>query len=453
MWLRVLSVLVLVAVAAAGGAAAATAPAGGPTASARAVAVRIVLAGGQVVGSRPATGAAGADAASAATFAYPADGSIVVTGAIRAQAHAQAATRATATAASGAANVSLFDGVITADSVTSSVSAAASGGQPGGGFPATGVVHLQALGRAHTSGEAMLGDWGTLTIARHMATRSTLLGAKGYEGVSVALDVRLTAAHGGLPAGSQIEVGYSEAFVRTALPATGAAGTEPPVGDEPQLLPPTTTPLVGVPQVIDPPLGGAATYVYPVYGPNDYSDSYGTSNGGGSFQHGVDLFGQLGQPVLAVAGGTLFSVGWNESAGNRLWLRDRQGNEFYYAHLSAFSTLTSNGAHVEAGQVLGFMGDTGNANGEPTHLHFEIHPVSMLFLGNDGAVDPGPYLATWRHLVDVSFPVATGWAPAVPGTIKAPEPGAVPLGTADISTADGLDPASLRRALRPSANG
>ena len=452
MWLRVSSALVLAAVAAVGGAAAATAPAGGPVASARALAVRIVLADGQVVGSRPATGAAGATAASAATFAYPADGSVVVTGAIRAQAHAQASTAATATAASGAANVSLFDGVITADSASASVSAATSNGRPGGAFPGTGVVHLQALGRAHAYGQSSLGDWGTLTIARHTATRSTLLGAKGYEGVSIALDVRLTAAHGGLPAGSQIEVGYSEAFVRTALPVSGAVGIEPVVGDRPQLLPPTTTPLVGVPQVIEPPLG-AATYVYPVYGPSDYSDGYGNSNGGGSFQHGVDLFGQLGQPVLAVAGGTLFSVGWNVAAGNRLWLRDRQGNQFYYAHLSAFSTLTSNGAHVQAGQVIGFMGDTGNANGEPTHLHFEIHPVSMLFLGDDGAVDPGPYLASWRHLVDVSFPVATGWAPAVPGTIKAPEPGAVPIGTADISTADGLDPASLRRALRPAATG
>jgi hypothetical protein len=98
------------------------------------------------------------------------------------------------------------------------------------------------------------------------------------------------------------------------------------------------------------------------------------------------------------------------------------------------------------------MGDTGNAGGEPTHLYFEIHPVSMLFLGNGGAVDPAPYLASWRRVAEVSLPVATGWAPAVPGTIKAPEPGALPLGAADISTADGLDPASLRRALKLPGN-
>ena len=107
---------------------------------------------------------------------------------------------------------------------------------------------------------------------------------------------------------------------------------------------------------------------------------------------------------MAVADGTLFSVGWNQAGGNRLWLRDRPGNQFYYAHLSAFSTLAQNGAHVRAGQVIGFMGDTGNAQGLPTHLHFEVHPVSMLFLGYDGAVDPGSYLRTWRHLATLAFP-------------------------------------------------
>jgi murein DD-endopeptidase MepM/ murein hydrolase activator NlpD len=204
--------------------------------------------------------------------------------------------------------------------------------------------------------------------------------------------------------------------------------------------------------VAAPPLT-AGTYVYPVYGPNVAADRFGTSGGGSAYELGVDLFGSLGQPILAVAAGTLYGVGWTAATGNRLWLRDRQGNQFLYAHLSAFSTPTANGAHVQAGQVLGFMGDTGSSNGEPTHLYFEIHPVSLLFLGDAGAVDPAPYLASWRRLAAISFPVATGWAPAVPGTIRAPESGAVPVGTADISTADGLDPASLRRALKLPGNG
>ena len=120
------------------------------------------------------------------------------------------------------------------------------------------------------------------------------------------------------------------------------------------------------------------------------------------------IFAPLGAPLLAVADGTVFSVGWNDVGGWRLWLRDRKGNEFYYAHLSAYTTLARNGAHVKAGQVLGFVGNTGDAQGTPFHLHFEVHPVSMLFLGYDGAVNPTKYLDAWKRLDDVRI------LPAVP---------------------------------------
>ena len=59
--------------------------------------------------------------------------------------------------------------------------------------------------------------------------------------------------------------------------------------------------------------------------------------------------------------GTVFSVGWNDLGGYRLWLRDRQGNQFYYAHLSAFSPLAVDGTEVRAGDVIGFVGNTGDA--------------------------------------------------------------------------------------------
>ena len=61
------------------------------------------------------------------------------------------------------------------------------------------------------------------------------------------------------------------------------------------------------------------------------------------------------------------------------------------------------------------MGNTGDAEGTPYHLHFEVHPVSLLYLGYDGAVDPTPYLDAWKHQQDLPFPVAAGWAPAIPG--------------------------------------
>jgi murein DD-endopeptidase MepM/ murein hydrolase activator NlpD len=402
--------------------------------------VRVILPGGRLVGSDAASGET--TKTSSPSFSYPGDGSVVVTAGIKASAAVQEAKKASGTADASAANVSLFEGEITADAVTAHATAATSSSSVGGAFGGTGVTNLQALGRPHANGRATLGDWGYLTIGSHRSSRSALLGAKSYDGISIGLDVTLTAAHGGLPAGSEIQIGYTEVSAQTAPPEV-AGSFDPEPGDRPQLLPPTTGGLIGVPQVVDPPLT-AGNYIYPVYGPNAFSDQYGTSVAGNAYEHGVDLFGRLGQPLVAVADGTLFQVGWNHSAGNRLWLRDRQGNQFYYSHLSAFSTLTSNGAHVRAGQVIGFMGNTGNASGEPTHLHFEVHPVSLLSLGSDGAVDPSPYLSSWHRLATLSFPVATGWAPAVPGTIKAPEPGAVLTSSADISTASGLDPAALR---------
>ena len=68
-------------------------------------------------------------------------------------------------------------------------------------------------------------------------------------------------------------------------------------------------------------------------------------------------------------------------------------------------------------------------------------PLPTGYLGLDGYECPA-------HQQDLPFPVAAGWAPAIPGGPSAPEPGAILLGMSDISTADGLDPSSLQRALR-----
>ena len=143
-----------------------------------------------------------------ASYAYPASGSVVVTGAVEANATTQAGKRARAQASSRASNVSLFEGEITADSVASGSSAVTSAHNAGGAFKGTSVANLQALGRAHAFGRAALGDWGTLVISRHVVDRSAAEGTKGYTGTSIAVDVVLSAAHGGLPVGTEIQVGY-----------------------------------------------------------------------------------------------------------------------------------------------------------------------------------------------------------------------------------------------------
>lgn len=215
----------------------------------------------------------------------------------------------------------------------------------------------------------------------------------------------------------------STAAVAAALALGGAAKTPPraiptivvaPAGATPR-LPPAMTPRLG-----------EAGYVFPVYGPVAWGDTFGAarSDTSGGWHHGDDLFAPLGTPVLAVANGLVFSVGLERLGGKRLWLRDDRGNEFYYAHLSAYSPLAVNGALVRAGDVLGFVGDTGDALGTPYHLHFEVHPVGLLDRGYDGAVDPTSYLRTWRHVRYLSFETAADWKPAVVAA-NAPKAGAV----------------------------
>jgi murein DD-endopeptidase MepM/ murein hydrolase activator NlpD len=202
-------------------------------------------------------------------------------------------------------------------------------------------------------------------------------------------------------------------------------------GDRPQLLPKSIGPLVGVPQLVTPPLG-VGPLVFPVYGQATLFASYGAESGS-SFVRGDDIEGALGQPLVAAAAGTVFSVGWTPSGGNTLWLRDHRGNLYFYADLAEFSQAVRNGVHVRAGEVIGFMGNTGT-DGTAMHLHFEVHPVSLIYLGENGAVDPTSYLETWRHLTRLQFPVTAGWAPSPPGVAKAPEPGALLLGSTDIAT-------------------
>ncbi len=189
----------------------------------------------------------------------------------------------------------------------------------------------------------------------------------------------------------------------------------------------------------------AAGYVFPVYGAAaGFGDDFGAPRADTVWHHGNDIFAPRDTPVLAVADGELFSVGWNHLGGHRLWLRDGQGNEFYYAHLAAYSPIAFDGSRVRAGDVIGFVGNTGDAEGTPYHLHFEIHPQELLKLGYDGVVDPYRYLSAWRRLEDLSFE-GLDWTPA-PG--PAPPPGAILLEADDISGTSGLEPDALATAAR-----
>jgi murein DD-endopeptidase MepM/ murein hydrolase activator NlpD len=420
-------------------------------ATARAQAIRVVVPG-QAGGATPTVSAPNDQVLFSGGFAYGEDPAthapIITTGSANASASAATDVEASATASAEVNNLNVFNGEIVGSSIVAQAHASARAGAAKGDTSGSGVSGLVALGQSVTSGTVALADWGSVTALAGGGSGSA---ATGYRGSITALEIRLTADHGGLPAGTTILVGYAEVAAQA-----GAAPVPPPkpkekkattagkVAPEPTLGLPVRQPPQVTPKLT------AGGYVFPVYGPSSFVDTFGSarSDVSGGWHHGDDIFAPLGAPILAVASGTVFSVGWNKVGGNRLWLRDGQGNLFYYAHLSAFTPLAINGNKVNAGDVLGFVGNTGDAQGTPTHLHFEIHPVGLIGLGYDGAVNPTSYLLAWKHLQDVSFAGGDAWAP-LHSIGNAPKPGAILLTASDISSADGLVPGSLERAIRP----
>ena len=235
-----------------------------------------------------------------------------------------------------------------------------------------------------------------------------------------ALRVVLLADHGGLPAGTDILIGHAEASSSTPV-ATAHATTAPPAGEaleagRPAGVPPKKTkPLPKPPE----PKTGRRARSSSCRPPTSRRRSRRRATSSPSTARrrsptrserrapvSAGITARTSSPRSAPRSSPsptapIFSVGWNDRGGYRLWLRDRQGNQFYYAHLSAFSPLAVDGREVRAGAVIGFVGNTGDAQSTPYHLHFEIHPVGLLPMGYDGVVNSFPYLSAWRRLEDV----------------------------------------------------
>ncbi len=139
-------------------------------------------------------------------------------------------------------------------------------------------------------------------------------------------------------------------------------------------------------------LGG---FVFPVGAPFNFASTFGAPRMTGTkYEHthqGNDIFATSGTPLYATSRGVIAKKAVAVLGGNKLWLVGADGTQYYYAHLSSYGEGIEDGSIVEAGQVLGYVGDTGNAKGTPPHLHFEIHP------GGGPAIDPFPILDAVRR--------------------------------------------------------
>ena len=131
-----------------------------------------------------------------------------------------------------------------------------------------------------------------------------------------------------------------------------------------------------------------ASMRFPVQGmtPRAVQSSFGASRDEGRRSHeGVDIFAKRGTPVLAASDGWVAGSTTNGLGGNVVWVWSplRQVRA-YYAHLDRHAV--SPGERVRVGDVLGYVGTTGNARGGPPHLHFGIYATGK------GSVDPLPYI-------------------------------------------------------------
>ena len=126
-------------------------------------------------------------------------------------------------------------------------------------------------------------------------------------------------------------------------------------------------------------MGGA--WMCPVAGAHAFGNDYGDARSGGRHHAGNDILAIRGTPIVAPVAGTVtfrsVSLG-----GRSFFLEGVDGNEYFGTHLQGYA----GGARtVSAGEVIGYVGDDGNARGTP-HLHFEIHP------GRHGTTNPYPTL-------------------------------------------------------------
>jgi hypothetical protein len=176
--------------------------------------------------------------------------------------------------------------------------------------------------------------------------------------------------------------------------------------------------------------------VFPVLGSTTYTDDFGDPRAGGVHQ-GIDIVATKRSLALAAEAGKVEFWTHSASAGCMLYLHGASGTDYYYIHLNndltpkndnrgkcaagtAYAKGLKDGAKVAAGQPVGYVGDSGDANGIHAHLHFELHP------GRNAATDPYPWLQRATHLL-FSAPRGMPFTLELRGTVVAVKDDAVQL--------------------------
>jgi murein DD-endopeptidase MepM/ murein hydrolase activator NlpD len=165
------------------------------------------------------------------------------------------------------------------------------------------------------------------------------------------------------------------------LPTASAETPVPSPITEPSAGSPT--PALSVPDLVPaaPPVGfvGTLKLIVPVAGvqPNQLLDTFSDSRSEGRVHDAIDISAAAGTPVLAAAEGQIIKLFQSERGGTTIYqLSTNQKLIFYYAHLQGYADGLTEGKSVRQGEVIGYVGDTGNAGPGNYHLHFSIAVVT-----------------------------------------------------------------------------
>jgi hypothetical protein len=196
--------------------------------------------------------------------------------------------------------------------------------------------------------------------------------------------------------------------------------------------------------------------IFPVVGGATYIDDFGDPRAGGPHQ-GNDLMAERHTPAVAVEPGKVKFWTTSSNAGCMLYLYGDSGTTYLYIHLNndltakndnrgkcvagtSYAPGMKSGMHVAAGQLVGFVGDSGDANGIHPHLHFEVHP-------NDGtAVDPYKYLRKAQPLLFYSKPGAKV-ALTLSGTVVSSDGGSLALKVTQLQVSGSKQTLTLNQKL------
>lgn len=176
------------------------------------------------------------------------------------------------------------------------------------------------------------------------------------------------------PGGVTIHVGPNPprpARVVSVPPAPTAAGPMPPVTAPPPAPP---QPAVG-PQPADAPAEVPGRLLVPVQGvrPEQLVDTYSAARSEGRRHDAIDIPAPRGTPVLAAASGVVLKLFQSVRGGTALYeLAPDRRTIYYYAHLDRYAAGMAEGRALRQGEVIGYVGNTGNAGPGNYHLHFEI---------------------------------------------------------------------------------